>query len=329
MQAYIPQAIQRSAQQALCSLSGHAAVLFGSRARDDWTPMSDWDIAFIAPSTASTLDERPFDGLRKAGYEINCAVVQERVLRERACYLGSFQRAVVRDGVLLAGDYDLDTLRKEPLQMDTQLFVNHILMAEARIRAAAEDYARIAKGQQDRVRDVASSARFVSDSADAAERLAKALLMRLGIDPGQTHDMNALADQAREGGYDEEATLLRSLNGGTKADHVAHYEVQDSLEAGCRRAGPRYAGVIMLYGKMMQRLSEIPSIDKAKQQEETLAVLELVAETFQNADLYRDAGRLPEVEILLSQRETIAQSAVNTLSTYQQALERIDCSGRH
>lgn len=327
MQVSIPEDILFSAQTALERIEGRAAVLFGSRARDDWEENSDWDIAFIAAyETASELDESVFHDVRETGQEVNCIVVPESVLRSRACYLGSVQRAIVRDGVLVAGDYDLEALKGVPLRMDALTFMNHLVTAEKQIRSAAEAYTRVAQGDQDMVRDLSDCAEFVSASADAAERLGKAMLMRLGLDPKQTHDMNALADQALSAGYSKEAGMLRSLNGKTKNDHVAHYEVQDSLVEGCLRAGPRYAGVLALYGEMMQALPDAVTkqeiidkemIDKQKQRDGARSTLEFIMTSFENREKLAKEERMPEVETLLKQRHVIAQSASETLRVFK------------
>ena len=229
-------------------------------------------------------------------------------------------------GVLVAGDYDLEALKGVPLRMDALTFVNHLVTAEKQIRSAAEAYTRVAQGDQDMVRDLSDCAEFVSASADAAERLGKAMLMRLGLDPKQTHDMNALADQALNAGHRKEAGMLRSLNGNTKNDHVAHDEVQDSLVEGCLRAGPRYAGVLALYGEMMQALPDDVTkqeiIDKKKQRDGALSTLEFTVTSFENRERLAKEERMPEVEALLKQRFVIAQSASEALSAFNRGSER-------
>ncbi len=299
----IPADIKQSAQTALERIGGEAAVLFGSRARHDWRSTSDWDIALIM-SKGFQLDERLFDNVRKNGHVINFAVVSDEVLRERSCYVGSLHRAIVRDGIVVAGEYDLKTLDTGILQMDIELFANHMSHARMRIRSAAESFARLMEGVQDKADDLADCAGFVSDSADAAERLAKGLLMKLGIDPEQTHNMHALSEQAANAGYQKEASLLASINGNTKLDHVAHYEIQDALIAGCRRAGGRYGNVLILYADMMASLPSHAYIDESKQHKAALDAFELVEKSFKYQFTEMN-DRLPEVMSLLNQRETI------------------------
>ncbi len=295
----LPTYIQDSARSALRSIGGDAAILFGSRARNDWRAHSDWDIAII---TSGRPDSQP-DDVQVNGHAINFAVVSDAALRERACYLGTLHRAIVRDGILIAGDYDLKELNKGALQMDIDLFRRHVINARKRIESAAEAFARLAAGTHDKDDELADCAQFVSDSADGAERLAKAVLMKLGIDPQQTHNMRALSEQARDAGHEKEAALLALLNGYTKADHVAHYEVQGELMDSCRRAGGRYAHLITLYAEIMDSLHKTP-IDTSTQQEAARETLERVHGCFESQFIDMN-DRLPEVLTVLEQRNQI------------------------
>ena len=67
-----------------------------------------------------------------------------------------------------------------------------------------------------------SAGSFVNRSADAAEHLATAMLVRNGHQPRSIHDLGRLA----EGIASEDPELaktVRSLNGHTRADHARHY----------------------------------------------------------------------------------------------------------
>ena len=64
--------------------------------------------------------------------------------------------------------------------------------------------------------------KFVNRSADAAEHLAKAMLVRNGHQPRSIHDLARLAgDISPE--TPELAEAIRSLNGHTQDDHTGHY----------------------------------------------------------------------------------------------------------
>ncbi|MCY3880465.1 MAG: HEPN domain-containing protein, partial [Rhodobacteraceae bacterium] len=64
--------------------------------------------------------------------------------------------------------------------------------------------------------------KFVNRSADAAEHLAKAMLVRNGLQPRAIHDLARLADEITAESP-ELAEAIRSLNGHTQTDHTTHY----------------------------------------------------------------------------------------------------------
>ncbi len=67
MPSPIPHEIATGAQALLAQIDGGvAAVLFGSRAREDWCEQSDWDIAFIDLSLGS-VNTMPADAVIDPG----------------------------------------------------------------------------------------------------------------------------------------------------------------------------------------------------------------------------------------------------------------------
>lgn len=100
-------------------------------------------------------------------------------------------------------------------------------------------------GLRDLNRVQAAANRFVSRTADAAEHLAKALLLRNGYQPQRIHNLAGLASRiaGRDAGLAEK---IGSLNGSTAIGHVAHYgdtpdsspkEVGRSIRRLCRTVG--------------------------------------------------------------------------------------------
>ncbi len=330
MPSPIPQEIKTGAETALNRLEGGiAAVLFGSRARDDWREESDWDIAFITSQEGKHIttldDDGPLYPALKKGYEINCFLLPNELLRERCRYLGAVQRAIVRDGVVIAGNWNVESLKGVLLKMDDNMYYKHVMGASESIVRASEMYRQIASGTQKIGRIQSRGAAFVSDSADAAERLGKATLMALGIDPIKTHDMNKLADQASASGYDEEAELLRSLNGATQQDHIAHYEHQRSPTRSLHDAAARFIGVMNLYAKTIQSLPEtLSQAQKDEIQDEAFDTLARSAKVFESPPHGAPQARSPDTDALLSHHKALAKAALEALDRYMRFIGQRD-----
>ncbi len=314
-----PRHVIEGAQATLEQIDGAlAVVLFGSRARDDWRDDSDWDLAVITTSgegVKALADDSAFDAARQDGCEVNCLVVPEAKIAEKRRYLGGFWRAVVRDGVVIAGEWQ-DQHKRERLLMDTNIFLRHLEAAYKRMVAGARSYGLIGRGGRPSFVDDADCSEFVSLSADAAERLAKAMLISLGIDPVKTHDMISLASQAEEAGHANEASMIRALNGHVKVDHVAHYEFDDDAIERLENAAQRFVGVMTLYDQVIRSL---PKAVTESEREYCVArareVFEEIASCFRRAD---DAGakvRAPNVAALLKYQDELSQTAGRILET--------------
>ncbi len=314
MPSPIPEELQASAQAVLDRVDGGvAAVLFGSRARDDWREDSDWDIAFITSKGDETgLDTSSFSRLRQNDYEINSLLLSEKHLEERCRYLGAVQRAIVRDGIRLAGTWRKEYLRGVQLKMDKLQYLNHINMATKHMTAACNAYADLASAQSDIVDDQTNLAHFVGQATDAAERIVKAMLVSLGVDPERTHDMSALAKQAESSGHIEEASLIRSLNGHSEKDHVASYEVYRDYQDACETAASRFTYFLPLYVRTIQGIPQM-MIEKAGRETNALKALQYAVDTFETP-AGNTSHRLPAVKALLAYRDVMRQSAVDALN---------------
>ena len=87
---------------------------------------------------------------------------------------------------------------------------------------------------------------FIKSTADAAECLAKAKLVRLRLDFPFTHSLEKLAELADAQGLSELADEFRSINGHSAKDHVAQYEGTPLSERYCANAMTRLAGILAI-----------------------------------------------------------------------------------
>ena len=218
-----------------------AVLLFGSRARGDHRPDSDWDLAFV--TCGERVSRRAPAGWRRPdGFRVDCVQVPAAVLRRKANALRHVACPIAREGRLLVGAWQRPGMLERPLMELDQYRtlvegVSHFLDLAAREAVALPH-------PQGGHRDSTICLRIVSWSADAAEYLAKAMLGRLGVDYLRTHDLDKLAElfgDAHPGLRD----AVRALNGDSRLDHVAGYGPDHSGEDG-RRAAARLAGVLQL-----------------------------------------------------------------------------------
>ncbi len=317
----IPSEIREGAREALDHLEGGvAAVLFGSRARGAWQRRSDWDIALITARDDAELGfKRAFENACQKGHEVNWIVLPESDIRDKCRYLGAVQRAIVRDGVPIIGNWNVERLRGKQLQMDMGLYRRHVIMAGKSLKTASDAYAEIVEGHLDTEQQQANCAVFIGSSADAAERLGKATLMALGIDPIETHDMDKLAEQASDAGHVEEAKMLRALNAHTRQDHVAHYMIQRDPVESANDAAMRLTGVMRLYQKTLATMPQSLAREK-RTATENVALQELrrAAEVFATSPQIDVASASPDVAALLSHRDALSEAANEALALHEQ-----------
>lgn len=315
----IPPEIRKGALMTLRrATDAKAVVLFGSRARDDSDAQSDWDIALITSRgdcVRELDDDSGFDNARQHGHEINCFALPEALVEGEACHLGTLQRGIVRDGVILAGTWNIDRLKGVELRMDMTTFLNHINVAHNRTRSAIDCYERIARGNQDYDIEETDCRDFIAYTADAAEHLAKAMLISLGIDPEKKHDLKALADQVRNAGHARQAGIIHSLNGFVRGDHIVPYEPREHSFARAQNASKRLAGVMTLYKEVVQSLPDsVPEESRARHVQRASAVFRDIQGRLTAIDLNASAPRRHLVDGLLSEHETLIGTAKSLLS---------------
>ena len=238
--------IRRAAQATIDAWpEAKAAVLFGSRARGNHRPDSDWDVAFITVGDSERLgtvpDGLPF-GRLDVGQYVNEFTISERLVEREALCIGHVSHGIVRDGRILAGDWARPETKGKPF-MKAEKYERFMRVSIGMIEKAISAMSRTgASGNWPNAPTVVDD--FVACTADAAEHLAKAMLGRHGVDARFVHDVHALATQARAKGHANLADDMVRMNGRTKQDHGARYESSDS--EGLRHAIHRLPVVIDL-----------------------------------------------------------------------------------
>lgn len=253
--------IRRAAEETLRRWpAAQAAVLFGSRARGEHRPDSDWDIAIITVRSGPRPDGLPLFDLDYADIPVLTA---ERI-RRRANALGAVECEIVRDGTLLAGHWDRPQTEGEPVMTEEDYkkwmagALGHAVEAVMQLQVAAST--------SDWVLTSTACDSFVAATADAAERVGKGALARQGIHPHRTHDISLLAQQIEDRLENQEqtsgqrraylqrlASRLRALNGDTRRDHKSDYPEVPVSAAECVRAGQRLVHTLALWADEIKR----------------------------------------------------------------------------
>ena len=209
--------IRRAAEETLERWpAAQAVLLFGSRARGDHDEFSDWDLAVVTDGSPDHPPELPIFGM--AVERLDIVILSADEIRRHRNDLAHLGCALSRYAVTLAGTWRRPTGLKEP-ELNFDSYLTEIENSQAHIADALN---QMRTGLLEPARARAAAGRFVSGTADAAEHLVKAILLRRGIEPQKTHRLHELADMVsqRDPGL---AERVRELNGDTAADHVAHY----------------------------------------------------------------------------------------------------------
>ena len=259
-----------------------AAVLFGSRARGDHRPDSDWDIAFITAAEGDDIlavpEGLPVDSLPDT---VQRLTIPEALARRKAFAIGHVAHGIVRDGRLLAGVWRRPEPRDPRLQSDEygQLVLNALTFA-AQAAKHLSDIGRSSEWEA----DATACNHFAGNSADAAEHLAKAMLGRHGVDYERTHDVARLAEQAAQAGFPDLARSIGSMNGHSGPQHTAPYRGVST--DGCARAVARLSVFTGCLGEELDRAAAAPRAFRPRRPVEA-------RRAFKGAGMPGDRGRVP------------------------------------
>ena len=248
-----------------------AVVLFGSRARGTARPDSDWDLALIAET--GQLDAFPAP-VPELGEQVQAISIPPSILRTKRNAPGHIARNVLLDGRLLAGSLPtVGKIRRNPpmqpqeFQRMTDPIQEAVVMAGASFTRAFEAGAA---GDLDDSHGPAVS--FVRSIADAAEHLGKLMLVRRGLQPARTHNLETLARQlenAERGRWANEAGRIHAMNGAARRHHQAPYtgvrpddirHAANRLQAFCRTVSEEFreaAGSAALERVAERRLTSV------------------------------------------------------------------------
>ena len=224
-----------------------AAVLYGSRARGDHRPDSDWDIAVILDGDApvqSTLSFPQGNRFRRIDNLDAWVVGSETVIAE-AGHLGRVSCALTLDGKLLSGEW-----RRYPAKeasMEPKDWHNRMNIIQKHTRDTIYQYQDIAE-ETTWTRCAPCCRAFVGIGSDAAEMLVKAMMERRGVRADMSHDIIALA-QSFAAARPEEQELtqrMKALNGDSNKDHQANYADKSLSPDDCSRALSRLTGTLAL-----------------------------------------------------------------------------------
>ncbi len=224
--------LREAAARTLDAVPGaEAVVLFGSRARGDAGPGSDWDVAIVvsgAPGRCEPSDRTPIEALHPS---VNALFLGTDLLREKRNSPGHVAREILRDGRPLAGRMPrVGGIRRNP-PMEPREFEAKFSVAVVALAVAGAEFARVLAAPCGSVL-LGSAQSFVRHSADAAEYLAKLMMFRRGVAPPRWHDLNELADFLEsadpDGSWKETAAAIRAMNGATRRHHMADYTGVDA-----------------------------------------------------------------------------------------------------
>ena len=239
----IPEALSRAAEAALAANPRISAVLlFGSRARGDHRPDSDWDVAFL--TCGERIERKDPEGWRPpgGGMTFDCLQVPLAELERKANALAHIACPLVREGRVIAGVWNRPAPEESPAmeQDEYAKFIRNSVNLLGRATAIPAGIpTALGPGW-----DADECGFFVAWSADAAEFLAKAMLGRIGLEIPRTHDVGESA--ARFGDmHPELREAVKALNGRTRKDHTAGYDARLDADAGARAAA-RLSGAVGL-----------------------------------------------------------------------------------
>ena len=203
--------------------AARAVLLYGSRARGDHAPGSDWDVAVVTRVRKSPPEGLPIFDL--GSYGVAVGFISERRIRAERNLLERVGCAMARQAKVWRAIGVRRRICGSRKRIGGAYWKNvHSSLAEMasgrwQIRSAMEG--RVAFESQ---RDVE---RFLSNSSDCAEFVAKAVILRTHMEPQHTHDLGRMAGKFADDNPDLAEKIL-GLNGWTKSDHTLKYGVEDA-----------------------------------------------------------------------------------------------------
>ena len=174
------------------------AVLFGSRARGDHRPDSDWDIALIVGETATPYNEIEASLARLSGVSPMC--VREAAMGEYAHRTDTVHAAIASEGVVIAGSGAIPQPKRKPIKIGWPAVQGELTEARRSIRALAIDNVeqRIARFTDQAVTAFATAQALTRKLVPRGRKDAEALLAQLRDESTGKRHPNTLIITAAE-----------------------------------------------------------------------------------------------------------------------------------
>ncbi len=229
-----------------------AAILFGSRARKTARRDSDWDVALLAPERYKHEVLRTAPRIPTVSY----VSLSPKRLRERHNRLGTLERSVARDGVLLAGEWTMPKSQTNPT-VSYENLASGLQVAADQLAMAIDHLGRIIRRYPDFILNPSNYGdnTLAGSSQYASEHLAKAALLHLEIDHPESHKVLKLAGALRSQHPGHPwIKIIESFNGQSHDLHVAEYEgeIVENLD----RSLARLYNAIDFYGEVLAAIAK-------------------------------------------------------------------------
>ena len=216
-----------------------AVLLYGSRARGDVHPYSDWDVAVISQCGRDELDKEVQALEELEG--VNVLVLRPDWIELDCNLAGTISASIARQGKVVAGTWKRPQTRHEGLEIvDHRLNVDSARVAIQAIAAAARELHP--EDESDQRHHFTGT---IMNTQVAAEQLGKIMMVCYGLALREKHDVRQIAaslrDAYRQGSQKFDKTTRRAfadqldeLNGGTAKAHIANYIMLEASVASMR-----------------------------------------------------------------------------------------------
>lgn len=213
----------------------HGAVLFGSRARGDEHPMSDWDIAIVTRGERDRgqVDTEPLYELEG----VSPLMISAARLYRYANRAGRIEAAIVRQGKVIAGTWNRPRHRTGRLKVNNQDLKLAVNRANDYVEYGLDVFRKFEQWVAS-TDETASLGRIETASQQMAENVAKAIITGFGVQARPWHNLDGLGEQLQTEGLEEAKDArerlyfgqrVRELDGLGHALHMAEYN-DETLE---------------------------------------------------------------------------------------------------
>ncbi len=286
-----------------------AAILFGSRARKTARRDSDWDVALLAASRhrKEVLLAAPIIPT------VNYVSLSPQRLREWYNRLGTLERSVVRDGILLAGEWDPPNTTKR-IMVSYPAMSSKLADATGYIQSAYHHLAR-----EKAYRFEAADNLFIADTQKAAKYVSRAAHLHLGVDVPEIHNVKKLADALHiKCPRHAWITTILSLSGKPLSPRTTIHDGENGVNDNVAEAERQLCMVLEFYAEVLEDIAKRRPGFRGK----ALRLCDEIAATVSNVKVERSWNLCPEAvrRSMLHWGQT-AQNVLEGLGGDQRSLE--------